>query len=192
MGQTQSHPNKHVVIHEYDPVKYSGDWWFIGKTGPIHWDQDSDEYKQSLTWNAKTQKMESFNCGYNGDHMVQYTHSHLQFWSTRQHTKCDVPAGMMTVHRNGCAKTHMACIMWTDYVNFAVFYSDIMKCCYLLSRHRKIHPDDQELICKIFCDIGINPAVVNINKPSISEHAKQFLSYETILKSCVEYKWTTL
>lgn len=167
MGQNYSQPKfqPRSSLASFDPVKYQGDWWFIGKTNNEPWDQNSKEYKQVLTWNAKENKTEAEDWGYNENKVVPYTLRYGQFWSTNK------PAGWMTVHFNGWSKYINSCIMWTDYDNYAIFYSPVMGGCYLKSRKRKINPKDGPMLNKILCQIGINPNTMKINNVSIDNSA---------------------
>jgi hypothetical protein len=164
MGQTSSHYQ--AIIAKYDPNKYQGDWWFIGKTSHHSWDEGSQEYKEVLTWNPDTRKMELESWGYINGKVTLYTVRYGQFWSHDPYYQ-----GHMKIHFNGWPHHFDGYIMWTDYENYAVIYNPRMGSYFLKSRKRKINPKDGALLARILMQVGIDVNAMKINDLSMDKSA---------------------
>lgn len=166
MGVQQSSVSYKVGVSDFNPLKYQGDWWVIGKTSPFPYDEGSDEYKQTMTWNPETMKMEVKNQGYlNGD-LNEYTHSHWQFW--RANETC--PA-MMHSHFNGYPVYMKSCLIWTNYDDFAIWSNLETGSICLLSRQRKFSGNNSCALSKILAQACVDPGTMRLNPASIDEHA---------------------
>jgi len=162
MGQNQSYPSKQKVVANWDPLRYEGTWWFVGKTTTVPYDEHSTEYMQTLKWNAETCKMEFEKRGYRDGEVVPSTISHGQFWSCNE--SCP---GLMKAHYNGWPKYKNTALLWTNYDQWAIIAKVDHGVAYLLSRSRKISSGDRCILSNIMRCVGISPSSMCINNISI-------------------------
>jgi hypothetical protein len=166
MGNQQSSKALTVGVSDFNPHKYEGDWWFVGKTTHYPYDENSDEFKQSLKWNHKTNKMEIKRQGYKNGKHNEYTHSHGQFWRVSE----ECPA-MMNSHYNGYPPYLRTCLLWTNYTDFAIWTNMTTGVAYLMSRERKLSGNNSCALSKILRQVCIEPSSMIINKASLDEDA---------------------
>lgn len=163
MGQNYSAPmNRQVMVADWDPARYEGTWWFVGKTSTMPYDECSTEYMQILTWNAENCKMEFEKRGLKEGEVVPSTISFGQFWPCNENCP-----GLMKTHYNGWPRYKNTALLWTNYEQWAIFANVDHGVAYLLSRSRKISSGDRCFLSEIMRGVGICPSSMHINDISI-------------------------